>query len=324
MSELRRNFKGTATSTVASVAACCWTAAFSPSTPALANRVEFLNGLTERHVVAVGSLLGTLSLARSPASALAVINECEARAGVLFAHFERDSVLKDVIVVALFAINVELVAMSGLDFHRMVRESVVGDARGENETATSAAAAASTKLVTLKPAAQWAPSAHPMMKLLVPFARVVGAMCAGVVAGVLLGRALKPTSMLARWKNIRVGVVACVTAAIFVASEHVGLEPLLVCVVAGLTASNRKHSSGEREREDLRAAVAVVMPAVNLLFSPPPASEFEIRKRLQLDHDRHRARHRSSSRALLRHRHLRARVKGADDERNHRRTTQKH
>ena len=264
MSELRRNFKGTAT-TVASVAACCWTATFFAFDAALANRVEFLNGLTERHVVAVGSLLGTLSLARSPASALAVINECEA-SGPYCSHILSATVLKDVIVVALFAINVELVAMSGLDFHRMVRESVVGDARGENETATSAAAGAARKLlVTLKPATQWE-RAHPMMKLLVPFARVVGAMCAGVVAGVLLGRALKPTSMLARWKNIRVGVVACVTAAIFVASEHVGLEPLLVCVVAGLTASNRKHSNGEREREDLRAAVAVVMPVVNLLF----------------------------------------------------------
>ena len=119
--------------------------------------------------------------------------------------------------------------------------------------------------MTLKRRREWE-RAHPMMKLLVPFARVVGAMCAGVVAGVLLGRALKPTSMLARWKNIRVGVVAS-SPRIFVASEHVGLEPLLVCVVAGLTASNRKHSSGEREREDLRAAVAVVMPAVNLLFS---------------------------------------------------------
>lgn len=266
MSELRRNFKATA-ATVASVAACCWTATFFAFDAVLANRVEFLSGLTERHVVAVGSLLGTLSLARSPASALAVINECEA-SGPYCSHILSTTVLKDVIVVALFAINVELVAMSGLDFHRMVLESALGEARGGNETmaATSAAAGAARKLlVTLKPATQWE-SAHPIMKLLVPFARVVGAVFAGVVAGVLLGRTLKPTSMLARWKNIRVGVIACVAAAIFIASEHVGLEPLLVCVIAGLTASNRKHSTGEREREDLRAAVSVVMPAVNLLF----------------------------------------------------------
>jgi len=266
MSELRRNFKATA-ATVASVAACCWTATFFAFDAVLANRVEFLSGLTERHVVAVGSLLGTLSLARSPASALAVINECEA-SGPYCSHILSTTVLKDVIVVALFAINVELVAMSGLDFHRMVLESALGEARGGNETmtVTSAAAGVARKLlVALKPATQWE-SPHPIMKLLVPFARVVGAVFAGVVAGVLLGRVLKPTSMLARWKNIRVGVIACVAAAIFIASEHVGLEPLLVCVVAGLTASNRKHSTGEREREDLRAAVSVAMPAVNLLF----------------------------------------------------------
>jgi len=266
MSELRRNFKATA-ATVASVAACCWTATFFAFDAVLANRVEFLSGLTERHVVAVGSLLGTLSLARSPASALAVINECEA-SGPYCSHILSTTVLKDVIVVALFAINVELVAMSGLDFHRMVLESALGEARGGNETmtVTSAAAGVARKLlVALKPATQWE-SPHPIMKLLVPFARVVGAVFAGVVAGVLLGRVLKPTSMLARWKNIRVGVIACVAAAIFIASEHVGLEPLLVCVIAGLTASNRKHSTGEREREDLRAAVSVAMPAVNLLF----------------------------------------------------------
>ena len=266
MSELRRNFKATA-ATVASVAACCWTATFFAFDAVLANRVEFLSGLTKRHVVAVGSLLGTLSLARSPASALAVINECEA-SGPYCSHILSTTVLKDVIVVALFAINVELVAMSGLDFHRMVLESALGEARGGNETmtVTSAAAGVARKLlVALKPATQWE-SPHPIMKLLVPFARVVGAVFAGVVAGVLLGRVLKPTSMLARWKNIRVGVIACVAAAIFIASEHVGLEPLLVCVIAGLTASNRKHSTGEREREDLRAAVSVAMPAVNLLF----------------------------------------------------------
>ena len=46
----------------------------------------------------------------------------------------------------------------------------------------------------------------------------------------------------------------------------IGLEPLLVCVAAGLTAANRKHTNGAHEREELHAAIAIVTPAVNLLF----------------------------------------------------------
>jgi Kef-type K+ transport system membrane component KefB len=235
--------------------------------------VEFLRGLSERHVVAVGSLLSTLGIARSPASALAVIKECEGN-GPFCTHILSTTVLKDVLVVALFAINVELVALSGLDFHKIVldalEKSSVDDVSTVATTDATAlgdttGAAARRLLVALKPATQFERS-HIITKLLQPLIRVAGAVAAGIVAGVLLGRILKVNFALSRWKNIRMGCVFAFAAMVFISSEHVGLEPLLVCVTMGLTAANRKHANGDREREELRVIMTIMMPGVNLLF----------------------------------------------------------
>lgn len=272
-SEVKRNARTTVV-TILAIAVCTWVFVFASFDAAFGSRLEFLQGLSERHVYAVGSLLGTLGIARSPASALAVINECEA-SGPFCSHVLSATVLKDVLVVALFAINVELVALSGLDFHKMVSESltagttdVVSKSAGAgtgSSLSDGVASAARRLLVSLKPATQFERS-HPLTKLLQPIIRVFGAVAAGVIAGVLLGRILKPNFVLARWKNIKIGCIAACAAVIFVSSEHVGLEPLLVCVTAGITAANRRHANGEREREELRATVSFIMPGVNLLF----------------------------------------------------------
>ena len=268
-SELKRNARTTVV-TILAIAVCTWVFVFASFDAAFASRLEFLQGLSERHVYAVGSLLGTLGIARSPASALAVINECEA-SGPFCSHVLSATVLKDVLVVALFAINVELVALSGLDFHKMVSESLTSgtdvstSASAGAGASDSVASAARRLLVSLKPATQFERS-HLLTKLLQPIIRVFGAVAAGVIAGVLLGRVLKPNFVLARWKNIKIGCIAACSASIFVLSEHVGLEPLLVCVTAGITAANRRHANGERERDELRATVSLIMPGVNLLF----------------------------------------------------------
>lgn len=272
-SEVKRNARTTVV-TILAIAVCTWVFVFASFDAAFGSRLEFLQGLSERHVYAVGSLLGTLGIARSPASALAVINECEA-SGPFCSHVLSATVLKDVLVVALFAINVELVALSGLDFHKMVSESltagttdVVSKSAGAgtgSSLSDGVASAARRLLVSLKPATQFERS-HPLTKLLQPIIRVFGAVAAGVIAGVLLGRIFKPNFVLARWKNIKIGCIAACAAVIFVSSEHVGLEPLLVCVTAGITAANRRHANGEREREELRATVSFIMPGVNLLF----------------------------------------------------------
>ena len=262
--DVRKNARRTAT-TVAAIVACTWTFTFASFAAVFAARVEFLQGLSQAHAHAVASLAATLALARSPASALAVMTECEA-SGPFCAHVLSTTVVKDVLVVALFAMNVELVALSGLDFHKIVAEAAVdADAAGDGRNASSASAAARALLVTLRPATQLA-SARLGAKMLQPLVRVIGAVAAGYVCGLALGRALRPSSVVARWKNIRVGCICFGIACAFIASERVGLEPLLVCVATGVTAANRKYATGESEREELRGAARAFAPTVNLLF----------------------------------------------------------
>ena len=62
---------------------------------------------------AVGSLIATLSIARSPASAIAVLRETEAR-GPFSKLVVSVTVLKDVLVVVLFALNMEMIESLGL------------------------------------------------------------------------------------------------------------------------------------------------------------------------------------------------------------------
>lgn len=269
--ELRKNARQTMV-TIASIAWFCWGGTFAAFAAAFATRVEFLRGLSDAHGLAVGSLLSTLALARSPASAMAVITECEA-SGPFCTHVVTTTVVKDVLVVALFAMNVELIALSGLDFRtisadaavgRTIEEIGLGGADGAG-TKTAMGAAARALLVSLKPATQFE-SARFGATLLQPFARVFGAACAGYVAGIFLGLVLGPKSVFARWKNIRAGLIFVGTASIFIASEHFGLEPLLVCVAAGITAANRRHAVGEIERDELKKAVHASAPMVHLLF----------------------------------------------------------
>ena len=62
---------------------------------------------------AIGSLIATLSIARSPASAIAVLRETEAR-GPFSKLTVSVTVLKDVLVVILFALNMEMIESLGL------------------------------------------------------------------------------------------------------------------------------------------------------------------------------------------------------------------
>ena len=73
--------------------------------------VSWRYGYTLR-ACAVGSLIATLSIARSPASAIAVLRETEAR-GPFAKMVVSVTVLKDVLVVVLFALNMEMIESLG-------------------------------------------------------------------------------------------------------------------------------------------------------------------------------------------------------------------
>jgi len=73
----------------------------------LAEYVPFMSGLTEEGQLAVSILVGTIFVARSPSSAIAVINELRAK-GPFTQTAMGVTVVKDVLVIILFAVNFSL------------------------------------------------------------------------------------------------------------------------------------------------------------------------------------------------------------------------
>ena len=98
-------------------------------------------------------------------------------------------------------------------------------------------------------------------------AGVASSFAAGAVSGVWMSQLLRPPrSRPALSRVLRPGYVLAFSGCLFVAGRRVGLEPLLLCVVAGATAANRRYAAAESERETLSAVVGALMPGVNLAF----------------------------------------------------------
>ena len=226
-------------------------------------RVAFLKELGTAHVALVGSLLGTLAIARSPASAIAVLREMDAR-GPFCQHVMAVTVAKDALVVALFALNAEFAALANLDF--------------------SPGSTAKETNVFAKETNVFEDTASVSRALLAPAVSVAAAVASGLALGAALGRAARPRflffavdgaaeaaeagnphSPLAK-RSLRAAAVALVAGGAFALASRARVEPLLLCVVAGATCANRKHAGGAGERETLRAATDALMPAVNLVF----------------------------------------------------------
>ena len=70
----------------------------------LASTIPFMRDMTTSVRVAVAILVGAIMIARSPSSAIAIINELRAK-GPLHQDGNRVTIVTDVVVIVLFAIN---------------------------------------------------------------------------------------------------------------------------------------------------------------------------------------------------------------------------
>jgi NhaP-type Na+/H+ or K+/H+ antiporter len=222
---------------------------------AVGRQLTFLADLSSAHIVAVASLVATLGVARSPASAIAVMREMDA-AGPFCSQVMAVTVVKDVLVIVLFAVNIELIALSGLRFHPHPTTTTIDAAADADAVADPRALDAASSVV---------------VRVLVAFARpalvVASSFAVGAVSGVLVSQLLRPPrSRPALSRVLRPAYVLALSGCLFVAGRRVGLEPLLLCVVAGATAANRRYATAESERETLSAVVGALMPGVNLAF----------------------------------------------------------
>ena len=245
LADLRRSPKPTLVMT-ASITVFSWVFVFV-TFMFVGRGVEFIGpGASTATRCAVASLAATLGVARSPASAIAVLREMEGK-GPFCSLVMSVTVVKDVLVVVMFAVNLELVAAAGLDFSQA--ETDGGAQSAQSLTATGA-------LVAFM---------HPVFS-------VVTSVGLGVMAGIALGQLLKPprTRTMSTRPNLA-RAVRCVnslalSASSFWAAKSLGLEPLLLCVVAGALAVNRQHGTGEEERERLESVLRSAMPFVNVVF----------------------------------------------------------
>ena len=105
-----------------------------------------------------------------------------------------------------------------------------------------------------------------------PVFSVVTSVGLGVNAGFALGQCLKPPRLRtlanrpALARAVRCVQTLALSASSFWAAKALGLEPLLLCVVAGALAANRQHVTGEEERERLDSVLRASMPLVNVVF----------------------------------------------------------
>lgn len=198
--------------------------------------MEFLSHLSDAHVYAVASLAATLGVARSPASAIAVLREMEGR-GPFCSLVMSVTVVKDVLVVVMFAINLELVALSGLDFGGGGGAGVEIGGDGAKDAVGSSDAA----MDTAGGGHGGGGTMNTLMAFMHPIVSVAISTVLGLLSGLLIGQLLKPATRPALNKILRPTWILALAATLFAGSRTAGLEPLLVCVVAGAVAANRQH-----------------------------------------------------------------------------------
>ncbi|GAX78910.1 hypothetical protein CEUSTIGMA_g6349.t1 [Chlamydomonas eustigma] len=183
-----------------------------------------------RHLLATASLGATLMMTRSPASAIAVLKEVEGK-GPFCSLVMAVVVVKDVIVIMAFALNIELI------------RAAILPAKAVGGTVS-------------------------LLNLTLPALSVALSMSIGVCGGLLLGFVMNPrtSGMEAGTSRFKPFAVLGLSTTIFQISHYLDAEPLLACVTMGMVAVNRRHERMEKEKEELHGMLAQIMGLSNVAF----------------------------------------------------------
>ncbi|KAJ9525135.1 hypothetical protein QJQ45_017304 [Haematococcus lacustris] len=207
--------------------------------------VPSLHQMDSPHLLAVATLGATLMMTRSPASAIAVLKDIDGR-GPFCSLVMAVVVVKDVVVICAFALNMELIR---------------------------------TVILPAKPDARFS-----LLALLLPLLSVALSMALGLAGALLLslllrwrplaqsgpGPGLLPSSTAQEHQptRLRQAAVLLVSSAVFQAAHFFEAEALLACVTMGMVLVNRRQGQGERQL----AADQARLPAGSLPPDPPPLS----------------------------------------------------
>ena len=233
--------------------------------------VSWRYGYTLR-ACAVGSLIATLSIARSPASAIAVLRETEAR-GPFAKMVVSVTVLKDVLVVVLFALNMEMIESLGF-MNTSSGSSSVSSSDSSNSVSstemmtmmmneTSGGGRHLATIVGGEETNDYEYHMRSIIHALEPIVSVFGSFVFGFFAGAPLHSVLRrlpsppaqqadnhfSASLKTRFRalmrqSMKPLFTVVYSTTIFVVSKRLFLlEPLLVCVCCGIFCANRGNFS---------------------------------------------------------------------------------
>lgn len=211
----------------AAVTASSWLFIF-PAVLLLGPHIGFLTHAPRMRLLSVASLTATLGVARSPASMIAVLREMEAR-GPFSTLVMSITVVKDVVVLVLFSINVEAV------------HAMEASAKQHPQMAQLLARCV----------------AAPVFKVLL--SGVLGLGGGLILSAMLMHQRVRDRGALP------FGVLL-LSSSMFLGARTLPAEPLLVCVTAGALASNRREDRADRQREELHGVLRPLMPWINLVF----------------------------------------------------------
>mmetsp|Transcript_8837 Transcript_8837/g.15189 ORF Transcript_8837/g.15189 Transcript_8837/m.15189 type:complete len:458 (+) Transcript_8837:312-1685(+) len=205
----------------------------------LAEQVEFMRHMSTEQRLCVATMAGTIMVARSPATAIAVLKEVDGR-GPFCSLTLNVVIMKDVVVIILFALNLEAI--------KFVEKGL--DPLDEG----------SMYFIVLK-------------AIFAPIFAVVCSMFLGVTWGlglmpILRGARSNPKLpfFLADARVKCVALLLMATGCFFMA-KFAGWEPLLACVIMGLYAANSKDSHRvQADREALEHVLVRLMPLINVTF----------------------------------------------------------
>lgn len=184
----------------AGITAATWLAVVAVMLP-MARYLSSMAHLSTAQILAFCSLCATLMVARSPASAIAVLQETGGK-GAFCSLVLAVVIVKDVVTIVAFSLNIEL------------SRSMLASGRG------------SFSLYTL---------VEPFASLVV--AATLGALGSWVVTGVV--HRLEPVVHKRAWAvHVRHAALVVLSTCIFEVAAYLRAEPLLACAVTGLLSTN--------------------------------------------------------------------------------------
>ncbi|KAF8072617.1 hypothetical protein HT031_000277 [Scenedesmus sp. PABB004] len=212
-----------------------WSASLTPVLPVV----------SRGQLAAIASLGGTLMMARSPASAIAVLKEMDAK-GPFVSLVMGVVVLKDVVVIVLFALNMELVPL-------IINHD------------SSSFGLAHVLLPFLSVGVSLSAGLLGGYAMSLALQHQAHAAAASLVAAARLAPGVPHAVVLLRCKQ---ALVLGLSTAVFSVTRALEAEPLLACVTAGMLLANRRPggAGAEAALEEPGALINSIMVVTNVAF----------------------------------------------------------